>query len=57
MAKGDELEQRLIDFAVRIVRACAALPKEPVARHIRDQLPRCGTSPAPSYAEPRSAES
>ena len=57
MAKGDDLEERLIDFAVRIVRVCAALPKEPVARHIRDQLLRCGTSPAPNYAEARSAES
>ena len=57
MAKGDDLEERLIDFAVRMVRVRAALPKEPVARPIRDQLLRCGTSPAPSYAEARSAES
>ena len=36
MAKGDDLEERVIDFAVRVIRVCVALPKEPVARHIRD---------------------
>ena len=57
MAKGDELEERLIDFAVRIVRLCDALPKGAAPRHVRDQLLRSGTSPAPNYAEARGAES
>ncbi len=57
MAKGDDIEDRLIDFAVRIVRVCTALPNTPPARHIGGQLLRSGTSPAPNYAEARGAES
>lgn len=57
MAKGDDIEERLIDFAVRVVRLCDALPDKPAARHIRGQLVRSGTSPAPNYGEARGAES
>lgn len=57
MAKGDDIEERLIDFAVRIIRVCDALSNEPAERHIRSQLLRCGTSSAPSYGEARGAES
>ncbi|MEM7130130.1 MAG: four helix bundle protein [Chloroflexota bacterium] len=57
MAKGDDIEERLIGFAVRILKVCGALPETPVGRHIRGQLLRCGTSPAPNYGEARSAES
>lgn len=57
MAKGDDIEARLIDFAVRIIRFCESLPNTPSARHIRGQLLRSGTSPAPNYAEARGAES
>jgi hypothetical protein len=28
MVKGDDIEERLIDFAVRIIRVTAALPKK-----------------------------
>ena len=52
-----DLEQRLIAFAVRIIRASEALPKTPVGNHIRNRLLRCGTSPAPNYGEAQSAES
>lgn len=27
MAKGDDLQERLINFAVRIIRLCEAMPK------------------------------
>ncbi|MFQ5856293.1 MAG: four helix bundle protein [Anaerolineae bacterium] len=57
MAKGDDIEERLIEFGVRIIRVCEALPDTPAGRHIRGQLLRCGTSPAPNYGEARSAES
>ena len=57
MAKGDDIEDRLIEFAVRIIKVCDTLPETPAGRHIRNQLLRCGTSPAPNYAEARSAES
>jgi four helix bundle protein len=52
-----DLEERLIDFAVRIIRMAESLPKTKVANHIAGQPTRCGTSPAPNYGEAQSAES
>src|SRR5512139_3683510 len=57
MAKGDDLEERLIDFAVRIIKLCDQLPRTPAGRHIAGQLLRSGTAPAAHYAEARGAES
>src|SRR6266513_5612237 len=56
-SKGDELEERLIDFAVRIIKLSARLPKTSAGRHIAGQIMRSGTSPAPNYGEARGAES
>ena len=56
-SQADELEERLIDFAVRIVKLSARLPKTPAGRHIAGQILRSGTSPAPNYGEARGAES
>lgn len=56
-SKADELEERLIVFAVRIIRLSARLPKTPAGRHIAGQILRSGTSPAPNYGEARGAES
>ena len=55
--KNYDLEERLIDFAVRIIRMAEALPQTRVGNHISGQLIRCGTSPAPNYGEAQSAES
>ena len=52
-----DLEDRLIDFAVRIIRLAESLPKTKVGNHVAGQLIRCGTSPAPNYGEAQSAES
>jgi len=52
-----DLQERLIDFAVRIIRIAESLPKTKVGNHIAGQLIRCGTSPAPNYGEAQSAES
>ena len=52
-----DLEGRLIDFAVRIIRTAESLSKTRVGNHIAGQLIRCGTSPAPNYGEAQSAES
>jgi four helix bundle protein len=57
MAKGDDIQDRLIDFAVSIIHLCAELPKTQAGKHITEQLLRSGMSPAPTYAEARSAES
>ena len=54
---ADKLEERLIDFAVRIIKLAARLPKTPAGRHVAGQILRCGTSPAPNYGEARGAES
>ncbi len=55
--KANEIEERLIDFAVRVIKVADALPKSPAGKHIAAQLLRAGTSPAPNYAEARGAES
>ena len=52
-----DLEERLIDFAVRIIRMAESLPKTKTGNHISGQLIRSGTSPAPNYGEAQSAES
>lgn len=51
------LEDRLIEFAVRIITVVEALPDARAGNHIAGQLIRSGTSPAPNYAEAQSAES
>ena len=56
-AQADELEERLIDFGVRIVRLSSSLPRTPAGKHIASQILRSGTSPAPNYGEARGAES
>ena len=52
-----DLEERLIDFAIQIIRMAETLPKTRAGNHISGQLIRCGTSPAPNYGEAQSAES
>ena len=52
-----ELENRLIDFAVRIGNVADALPETPLGQHIANQILRSGTSPAPNYSEGCAAES
>ena len=56
-SSADDLEERLIDFAVRVIKVADRLPKTPAGKHIAGQILRSGTSPAPNYAEARSAES
>ena len=56
-SRGDELEERLIDFAVRIIKLSARLPKTTAGRHVAGQILRSGSSPAPNYGEARGAES
>ena len=57
MAMGDDIEERLIDFAVRVVKLCVSLPKTQAERHVAGQLVRSGTAPAAHYPEARGAES
>ncbi|HBC88465.1 MAG TPA: four helix bundle protein [Lentisphaeria bacterium] len=52
-----DLQDRLIDFAVRIIKLSASLPETKEGKHISSQILRSGTSPAPNYGEAQSAES
>jgi len=51
------LEDRLIEFAVRTIILIESLPKTKVGKHVGGQLLRSGTSPAPNYGEAQGAES
>ena len=57
MAKGDDIQERLINFAVEIIKLCSKLPKTRAGNHVAGQLLRCGTAGAPNYGEARGAES
>lgn len=52
-----ELEERLIRFAVMIIKLIDGLKKSKASSHLSGQLLRSGTSPALNYGEARSAES
>lgn len=55
--KAGDLEDRLINFAVRVVNVTESLPSTRAGNHVAGQLVRSGTSPAPNYGEAQSAES
>jgi four helix bundle protein len=53
-----ELEERLIEFASRIIDLVEALPKRSAAaKHLGGQILRSGTSPALNYGEVQATES
>jgi four helix bundle protein len=54
---GDQLSDRLLDFAVRVGKAVDALPNSRMGRHVAGQLIRCGTAAGPNYEEACTAES
>ncbi len=55
--RAQVLQDRLIEFAVEVSRLTSRLPASPLGVHLARQLLRCGTSPAPNYAEAQAAES
>ena len=59
MKKEREYDQqdRLVNFAVRIIKLSEALPNTKAGKHVSSQMLRSGTSPAPNYGEAQSAES
>lgn len=52
-----DLQERLIDFAVMVIKVVDGLPNTPAGRLLGDQLLRSGTSPALHYGEAQAAES
>ena len=55
--KKFDLQDRFIDYSVRIMRLSEKLPKTNTGKHVSSQILRSGTSPAPNYGEAQSAES
>ena len=54
---AQELEDRLIDFAIKIIKLIKMLPQDIVGKALSNQLIRSGTSPALNYGEAQGAES
>lgn len=52
-----DLEERLIDFVLKIDEIVEILPNTRLANHLAGQLIRSGSSPALNYGEVQSAES
>ncbi|CAN5377008.1 four helix bundle protein [soil metagenome] len=52
-----DLDERLIDFAVSIIRISETMFESKAGNHIGGQIIRSGTSPALNYGEAQSAES
>lgn len=56
-ARKFDLEDRLVDFSVLMLKVADALPKSYAGQHLSGQLTRSGTSPALNYGEAQSGES
>jgi four helix bundle protein len=54
---GNDLAERLLDFAVQIVKLTGTLPNSIAGRRMGDQLLRSGTSVGANYEESQAAES
>ena len=52
-----DLQDRFIDYAVRVIKLSENLPETKSGKHICSQILRSGTSPAPNYGEAQGAES
>lgn len=52
-----DLEDRLVDFSVRVITISESLPRTAAGVYITDQIVRSGTAPALNYGEAQAAES
>src|SRR6185436_9820447 len=52
-----DLEERLLEFAVRVIRVTESMSRSRAANHVGDQLLRAGTSPYGNHGEVEGAES
>jgi len=55
--KDELLADRLLTFAVSVIKIVNDLPKDRVGKHVSYQLLKSGTSPGANYEEARGAES
>ena len=52
-----DLEERLLEFSVQIIKIVEQLPSTRTGNHVAGQLLRSGTSPYPNHGEAQAAES
>ena len=52
-----DLEERLLEYSVRIIKIVEQLPNTRAGNHVAGQLLRSGTSPYPNHGEAQAAES
>jgi four helix bundle protein len=52
-----DLEERLLEFAVRVIRVSESMQRSPAGVYVADQLLRSGTSPYGHHGEAEGAES
>lgn len=52
-----DLEDRLVNFAVKVIKLIEVIPKTRVENHLSNKLTIPGTSPALNYGKAQSAES
>ena len=52
-----DLEERLLQYSVRIIKIVEQLPNTRTGNHVAGQLLRSGTSPYPNHGEAQAAES
>ncbi len=52
-----DLEERLLEYSVRVIRLTEAVPSTRAGNHVAGQLLRSGTSPYPNHGEAQAAES
>ena len=57
MRRGDDLANRLLQFAAAVLQLVAKLPTDPPSKNIARQLSRAVTAAGANYAEARGAES
>ena len=52
-----DLEERLLEYSVRIIKIVEQLPNTRIGNHVAGQLLRWGTSPYPNHGEAQAAKS
>ncbi|HUQ02387.1 MAG TPA: four helix bundle protein [Kofleriaceae bacterium] len=55
--RGSDIAERLLSFAVAVMRLTKQLPKDTAGRHVASQILRSATSGGANYEEARAAES
>jgi four helix bundle protein len=55
--KAYDLEERLLEYSVKIIKIVEQLPNTRTANHVAGQLLKSGTSPYPNHGEAQAAES